>query len=123
MKNIRRAAIADKSRLAHNVYEMILRPLGFSLFPFRTLTELKENLDWKWNLSLFLVSSNVFGRHFEKHLEWFQKEKVLQAIPKIFLCDGGEKKCQILLKKLSNSHIVVRPFHPKEFEEKVRACV
>ena len=118
-QNFRRVAIADRSVLAHNVYQMLLKPLGLSLFPFKTLKDLKENFNRKWNLNLLLINSNTFGHYFEKHMEWFLNENNIQKTPKFFLCESGEKKILSGLKKLPNSFILAKPFYPSEFEKKV----
>jgi len=117
MQNYRRIAIVDRSALAHNVYKMILKPLGFSLFHYKTLREFKENLDSKWGCNCFLINSNTFGNHLDRHLEWLKREPFLQRTHKIFLCEASEKKIQSQLKELPRSHLVLRPFYP-DFLEK-----
>ncbi|MBI4124441.1 MAG: hypothetical protein HY609_04980 [Deltaproteobacteria bacterium] len=115
----KRIAIADRSVLAHNVYETLLKPEGYSLFPYQTLKELKEHLHFDWGIQLLLVSSNTFGKYFDQHYKWFLKEKGPCRTAKIFLCETGEKKWAGALKKLPKSQIVWKPFYPPELEEKI----
>jgi len=127
MPQFLRAAVVDRSFLAHNVYATLLKPLGFSLFSFQTLKELKESFNPKWNANFFLINSNAFVGSKEKYLEWFQKEKSLKAIPKVFICEADGKKwlghpfgMVSELKKIPNSHFLTKPFYPPEFGEKVK---
>lgn len=114
MRNPQRIAIADRSYLSHNIYEMLLKPLGYSLFCFKTLKELKENLDDKLGCLAFLINSNTFGNHFDRHFLWLEKDPMIREIHKIFLCQQGEKKFRLKLKKISNSRLIDKPFHPTE---------
>ena len=111
-----RIVIADRSTLAHNLYKMLLRPLGLKFLTYQTLKDLKENLNSKWNCHLFLINSNIFGNHFDYHWEWLQKNSHLKNTHKIFLCGPGEKKIQTQLKTLSHSHLVTKPFFPDDLE-------
>lgn len=111
--------IVDRSRLAHNIYAMILRPLGYSLFPFKTLREMKENLPRPKNMQLVVVNSNTFGHHFANHFDWFYHNKDLTSIPKIFLCDPKEKDYVQNLKKIPNSEIIWKPFYPPDLKKKI----
>ncbi|MDO8526363.1 MAG: hypothetical protein Q7T03_01600 [Deltaproteobacteria bacterium] len=120
MKVSRRIAIADRSILAHNVYKTILKPLGFSIFHYKTLKELKENHNFKWGCPFFLINTNTFGNHFERHLEWMQKEPGMVAVQKIFLCGALEKNIQSHLKKLPRSQLLLKPFFPETLEEKLK---
>lgn len=120
MERFKRIAIVDRSLLAHNVYQILLRPLGYSLFPFKNLKEFKEKINWRWRLGLFLISSNAFGGSFKNYCEWFQKEKNLQFVPKVFLCEGEEKNLSAQLKKMSKSQILLRPFYPEELTNMVK---
>lgn len=120
MPNFLRVAIVDRSFLAHNVYATLLKPLGFSLFSFQTLKELKESFNPKWNTDFFLINSNAFAASKEKYLEWFQKEKNLRATPKVFICEAEKKGIWDELKKIPNSHFLMKPFYPPEFGEKVK---
>lgn len=119
MKDHQRIAIVDRSVLAQNIYATLLRPVGFSLFPFKTLRELKEKLLRQWGVQLFLINTNTFGHHLERHLDWLQTHQTWGALPKIFLCGPSEKKVLQNLKKIPNSHIVLRPFYPLELEKKI----
>ena len=123
MKSPLRIAIADRSALAHNVYKMLLKPLGFSLFHYKTLRDLKENLNFKWGCDCFLINSNTFGNHLDRHFEWFKKEPSLESIHKIFLCEPAEKKIQSQLKVLPHSHFVLKPFYPASLEETLNAVM
>lgn len=120
MKGFRRIAIADRSALAHNVYQILLKPLGFSLFPYKTIKALRENLNWKWEPGLFLISTNTFSSPLEKYLDWFLKEKRMGAIPKVFLCEEEEEKIWLSLKKLPNSSLLKKPFYPPELMKIVK---
>ena len=111
-----RIAIADRSTLAHNLYKMILRPLGFNFLSYQTVRDIKENFNPKWNVKAFLFNSNIFGNHFEYHWEWLQKDPRFKNVPKIFLCGAGEKKIQERLKALPHSHLVTKPFFPDALE-------
>lgn len=118
-----RIAIVDRSLLAHNVYKMLLKPFGFTLFFYKTLKNLKENMDAKWGCPVFLINSNTFGNHFENHLEWLKKEPALQTANKIFLCEPRQKEMQTHLKVLSKSHFLSRPFYPELLEETIRSVL
>lgn len=120
MERFKRIAIVDRSLLAHNVYQILLQPLGYSLFPFKNLKEFKEKVNWRWRLGLFLISSNAFGGSFKSYCEWFQKEKNCQPIPKVFLCEAEEKNVSAQLKKMSKSRILFKPFYPEELTQMVR---
>lgn len=117
MKNTRRIAVVDRSFLAHNVYQMLLKPLGYSLLAYSSLKNLKESRIHKMGCHMLLMNSNVFGRQFDTHLAWMQKEAAFHPLEKIFLCNPGEKKMQNELRKLSRSHIVVKPFYPMQLKE------
>lgn len=116
----KRIAIADRSVLAHNVYETLLKPEGFSLFPYQTLKELKEHLHFDWGIHLLLISSNTFGKYFDQHYQWLQREEGPRRTPKIFLCETSEKKKAQALKRLPKSQILWKPFYPPELKKKIR---
>ena len=109
--------IADRSTLAHNLYKVLLKPLGLRVLFYQTVKDLKENLNPKLNCRALLINSNIFGNHFDYHWEWMQKEPRLKNMTKIFLCGPGEKKIQIHLKTLSHNHLVTKPFSPDSLEE------
>lgn len=116
----KRIAIVDRSVLAHNVYETLLKPEGFSLFPYQTLKEMKEHLHFDWGIHLLLISSNTFGRYFERHYAWLESEKGPRGAHKIFLCESGEQKWAQELKKLPRSEILWKPFYPPDLRRKIR---
>ena len=121
MKVAPRVAVVDRSFLAHNVYKMILKPLGFTVFSYMTLREFKENFNFKKSgCRVFLVNSNTFGNHFDRHWEWFRGEAALKNVDKIFLCEREEKKFQSELKKMDRGHLLLRPFAPEQLEETVK---
>lgn len=105
-------AIVDRSTLAHNVYKMLLKPYGYRLSYYKTLRDLKEGFHPKGSKPVLLISSNAFGNHFERHLEWLQNEASVRWTPKVFLCLSDEKKIIAQLKKVPRSHLVLRPFFP-----------
>ncbi|OGQ43146.1 MAG: hypothetical protein A3I70_00575 [Deltaproteobacteria bacterium RIFCSPLOWO2_02_FULL_44_34] len=115
--------IADKSVLAHNVYKMLLKPLGFSLFFYKTLHDLKQNFDSKLSCDCFLINSNALGTQWDRTMTWLKEETKLKAAPKVFLCDEEEKAIQSLFKKLPNSHVVFRPFYPPALETTLKGIL
>ncbi len=117
MKNGRRIAIIDRSFLAHNVYQMLLKPLGYSLLRFNNLKNFKDNRIDKMGCCALLINSNVFGKQFDTHLNWMRKEAPFHSLEKIFFCNSEEKKIQEALKKLPHSHVVVKPFYPQQLKE------
>jgi len=117
MKNVRRIAVVDRSVLAHNVYRLLLRPLGYSLFPFNSIQSLKNTLTSKSGLHALLVNSNVFGKNFEGGFDWLKKEGTVKNLEKIFLCQAGENKMAGALKNLPKSRVVLKPFHPSQLKE------
>lgn len=119
----KRVAIADRSVLAHNIYETLLKPEGCSLFPYQTLKAMKEHLHFDWGIHLLLVNSNTFGKYFEQHYEWFLKDKGSRHTPKLFLCEAAEQKWANELKKLPRSQILWKPFYPPELEKKISRIV
>lgn len=116
----KRIAIADRSVLAHNIYETLLRPGGFSLFPYQTLKEMKEHLHFDWGIHLLLISSNTFGKYFDQHYAWLQKERGPKQTPKIFLCEPDETKWAKALKKLPHSRILWKPFYPPDLGKEIQ---
>ncbi|MDP2600444.1 MAG: hypothetical protein Q8P84_06930 [Deltaproteobacteria bacterium] len=120
MKSPRRIAIVDRSVLAHNVYQLLLKPLGYSLLPFNDIKSLKSVLTPRSGLKVLLINSNVFGKNFESGLEWLKKEGVLKNLEKLFLCQAGEKKIAGELRKLPRSRVVLKPFHPRQLEEALK---
>lgn len=123
MREFKRIVTVDRSLLAQHIYEVILRPLGISLFSFQTLRKLKETPPWDLGVHLLLVNSNTFGHYLENHLSWFQEAEEVVPLPKIFLCDSGEKKIVQTLKSVPNSQILFRPFYPPELEKKIDASL
>lgn len=120
MKNHQRVAIADRSLLAHNIYETLLKPEGFTLFLFRTLREFKERLDLRLDSLVLLINSNTFGNHFDRHCQWFLQESSLDPLHKIFLCEASERKIQTLLHKIKKSHFLTLPFHPSSLKKMLK---
>lgn len=117
MKNLRRIAIVDRSVLAHNVYQLLLKPLGYSLFSFNNFKSLRNSLTSKSGLKVLLINSNVFGKNFESCFDWLKKEGAVKDLEKIFLCEADEKKMAGELKNLPRSRVVLKPFHPRQLEE------
>lgn len=117
MKSARRIAIVDRSVLANNIYQLLLKPLGFSLISYNTLKSLKESLDEKGAPHILLINSNVFGKNFADDLEWFKKGERVKGMEKIFLCHTDEKKIADQLKKVPHSRVVSKPFYPSQLGE------
>lgn len=121
MKEYRRLAIADRSLLSHNIYGMILRPLGFSLFPHKTFRELRENFSEKWEWKVILVNSNTLQYSPEQSLRWFEEDPFARKAQKIFLCDPNDAKIRSRLKKIDKAHWLEKPFYPHDLVQKLEA--
>lgn len=107
--------MADRSWLAHNLYRMILKPLDFSLFFYKTLRDLRESSIVK-QAPIFLINTNTFGKYFEAHVEWLKKDPAVSGHEKIFLCDGNEAETSVL-KKIPQSRCLLKPFYPPQLQE------
>lgn len=123
MQSFKRAAIVDRSHLAQNVYETILRPFHLSLLSFRSFRQLREDFDPKWKVSFLLVNSNALSSNLEKNLEWLEGDQRLRSLRKVFICDAGERKLRSRVRALSNSRLLQRPFYPPEFEAKIKSLL
>lgn len=120
MKSPKRIAIVDRSLLAQNLYGILLKPLGFSLFPFKSLHELKENFNGSFRLNALLINSNVFGKNFDLQLDWLQNDPRTKPLVKFFVCKKEEKKLGTRLKKISRNWIY-RPFDPAQLGLEIQA--
>ncbi|MDO8494016.1 MAG: hypothetical protein Q7S68_01595 [Deltaproteobacteria bacterium] len=119
-KAFQRIIVVDRSRLAHNIFDSLFKPLGFTLLHFNTLQSLKENFSSSVDCHLLLGDSNVFGNHLENHLAWLESEKNMATLPKLFLCESGEKKIHSALRKIAKTEIIEKPFYPEDLLKRVK---
>lgn len=106
--------VVDKSRLAWNIYNLILNGVGLKLKQFSTFDDLLESGLGKEEISLIIVNSNVFGKQFEKIKTTFSDDKRFAGLDVIYLCNESEKTWQERLVDAKNAKILMKPFKPNE---------
>lgn len=123
MKNPKRIAVIDRSVLARNLYHLLLKPQGFSLFSFATLHEFRRHFNGSFRLNALLINSNALGKNPEGHLEWLALDPRARSLPVVFVCEKKENKILSRLKKAANGAFLYRPFEPAHLGEKIRAAL
>lgn len=111
-----RIAVADRSELAKNMYQLLLGPLGGELIVRRRFEEVRPHFFRRPGVALGIFSSNVFGKKFDEIAARMIEDEPLKRAPKIFLCreNPAEEPWRERLQALPNAHVLVRPFHPDE---------
>ena len=125
MDGLPRIVIADRSELAANLYRLLLEPLAVHVIVRRRFEEARPHFFRREKVALAIVNSNVFGKKFPEIVAHLAGDEPLVRLPKLFLCreNPAETAWRGELARLPGARVLVRPFHPDEFAEAVRAMI
>ncbi len=114
-----RIAIADRSQLAANIYQLLLVPFQPTLVVRRRFEELRPHFFRRERVHLGLFNSNTFGKKFDEILKHLTEDEPLRRVKKVFLCRAShaEDEWRERLGRLANSTVITRPFHPAELTQ------
>ncbi len=117
--------IADRSRLAANLYRLIFAPIGANLLVRSRATDILDHLKRGAAVDIIMVSTNALGPQPEDVISRIESDARASGLPKIFLCreTKGEELQRGRLAGLSNSRVVTRPFDPDELAKLVKVSV
>lgn len=119
-----RVVIVDRSILALNIYELILKSLNLSIVAFQNLQELKKGWPLKFEVTSLLINTNVLNEFSVMNIQWFREETSIAKLPKVFLIKEDQKNSLKQLDEISLSSYLIRPFFPKDlakiFQERVQ---
>lgn len=115
-----RTIIVDRSFLAVNMYKLLLRPFVTTFLVAKRYEEARPWFFRREKIDIAFFNTNTFGRKFDDYYAHFVADEPLQKIPKVFLCCERDRDLQSKLKKLPNSTVVMRPFHPDAFMKLVK---
>ena len=118
-----RAVIVDRSLLAVNMYRLLLSPVVTTFLVAKRYEEARPWFFRREKIDIAILNSNTFGKKFDEYYDHFSKDEPLQKMPKVFLCREKEGNWQANLKKLPNSTVVARPFHPDAFLELITRII
>lgn len=116
MKSQRVIAV-DKSVLAANMYQLLMRPLGVSVVNASSIAELREALRRFKGADLIVISSNVMADRLERAEEFFSKNELISKAAKVFLLREGEASegWDKRLAGIPRMEVMTKPFHPEHF--------
>ncbi|MFH1830514.1 MAG: hypothetical protein ABH871_07045 [Pseudomonadota bacterium] len=122
MKPKPRIIVVDRSVLASNLYGLLFAPLEASVLARCCFEDVLPIFLRREKIDLAIINSNVFGKKFEQILSAFKANSSIKTVKKIFLCReaDSESAWRDVLSSLSNSYVILRPFHPDEFSIMVK---
>lgn len=118
MKKKTRIVICDRSQLALNIYEMILKPHEATLFSFLSVAAFRKAFDDSVQIDKIVVNGNALGNT-SKDLAWLAEEGALKKTERFFLCSSKQSKLKDLLDKETRSQIILLPFYPASFTKEL----
>jgi CheY-like chemotaxis protein len=121
MKSPRVIAV-DRSVLAANMYQLLLRPFGVNVVNASSLADLREALRRFRGADLIVISSNVMADRLERAADIFKKNELISKAAKIFLLreneanEGWDRR----LSDIPRTELMTKPFHPDHFILRVK---
>jgi len=117
--------VADRSRLASNLYKLIFAPLGINLLLRRSCEQALDYLKKGGAADLLIVSSNSVGPEGSSLIERLSSVSSDRGIAKIFICreSSSDDGLRLMFASIPGSILLKRPFHPDEMLGLVRGCL
>ena len=109
-----RIVICDRSQLATNIYEMILKPHGVTLFTFSSLSEFRKAWDSAIRVDTLVVNENALDKK-GKDLNWLEEEPKLKKVRRYFLCSEKDSKLKSVFRGNKQNRTIDLPFYPEVF--------
>ena len=112
-------AIVDSSLLARNLYQVLLKPKGYSCYSFQNF-DLLKTFFIKKSIAVegIVISANAFREEADdQFFHYFRSDPFLKNLPKLFLFRHGEKKRKLKFQYLEKAFVLERPCHPTEIYE------
>lgn len=118
MKKKKRIVVCDPSRLGSNLYEMILKPCGASLFLFDSLGAFRKVWETSVRVDAFLIHLRGVDQK-KKDLEWLLAEPKLQKAALVFLSPEKEENFSFDLPVGRRFQTLCLPVYPSALCEAV----
>ena len=117
--------VADRSRLAANLYTLLFAPLGVNLLIRRSLGHALDYLKAGGAADLLVASSNSLGSDPESAMQRLESISASKAVPKILLCkeSAGENVLRQRLSSVTRAIVLTRPFHPDDMFKAARKLI
>lgn len=112
----------DRSVLAANMYQLLLRPLGVSVVNASSVDELNDVLRQIRGIDLVIFGSNVLSNRLERAPEILKGREKLSRAAKIFLLRESEANegWDSRLLEIPRTEVMTKPFHPDQFALRVK---
>ncbi|MBN1282628.1 MAG: hypothetical protein JXA24_02500 [Proteobacteria bacterium] len=125
MKRPPAVLIADRSRLAANLYRLLLAPTGLSLMIRQRAGEALLEVRRGARVDLMLLNSNSIGNDAQALVEALESRPDLRRIRKILIAGPSRADRRVVeaLSGITGLAVVERPFHPEDLMREVQSCL
>lgn len=109
--------VIDRSVLAANMFRLLLGNAGYSVIAVKGIKDALTHFSNRQSIALIIVNSNIFGKEFSSHLDYFCEDQVISTTPKMFLVadSAQEHEWEEILEKAPKSQVIKKPFDPTRF--------